>query len=145
MAPTVTFDRTVCACEECIACCQRPAHLLPEDVPRLLARAELAGITTEPLEALRAGKGAVVGDRHTGRVRRIPTITPAVHDGWCVFFDRATRRCRAHDVAPFGCAFFDVHMDRQESDRRSLAGLRVIDADPAYHALVERLRERDDS
>jgi hypothetical protein len=38
-------------------------------------------------------------------------------------------RCSIHAPAPFGCAFFDVHMATGEADARSSFGLRAVLAD----------------
>jgi hypothetical protein len=35
-------------------------------------------------------------------------------------------RCSIHPVSPYGCAFFDSHMSKEQADRRSIAGLSRI-------------------
>jgi hypothetical protein len=139
------FQRTVCACDLDRDNCQRPAHLLPgqyEEIAGLLRARD--GVTSAEVRGLfRASKGAVVYVRATGQSIRIPTITPAVAGHGCVFLDRQGR-CATHEVAPFGCAYFDVHMDRAEADRRSLWGLVQIAQEPSYQTLRATLQDRAD-
>jgi Fe-S-cluster containining protein len=63
-----------------------------------------------------------------GQPFRIPTIVPArQEDGSCVFY--AGGLCSIHDIAPYGCAFFDNHMGDTEANHRSGIGLSAILAD----------------
>ena len=138
MSARPPFPRTICACPRDVAQCARPAHLIPSDVPVLIERlvetkridpehATIGGLGTW----LRASKGAVVMDSQTGQVVRVGTITPKVRHGQCVFLTK-DKQCSIHDVAPFGCAYFDVHMPRAEADQRSLWGLQQIMLSAAY-------------
>jgi hypothetical protein len=78
-------------------------------------------------DCLLASPGALVA--RGGKVFRIPTLVPARRpDGACLFLTDDDR-CAIHAVAPFGCAFFDVHQDTAEADERSTAGLRAVLAD----------------
>jgi Fe-S-cluster containining protein len=47
----------------------------------------------------------------------IATIVPQQRKHGCVFLD-ADGTCSIHEVAPFGCSHHDVHMTREEGDRR---------------------------
>lgn len=127
------FERTVCDCAECVECCRRPGHLIPADLFRIADRLLADGRIQNQQEVftfLRASRGAVVGDSVSGKLFRIGTITPKTQDGQCVFLHEG--RCTIHSVAPFGCAFFDAHMDQREGDIRSMWGLKVITSVPAY-------------
>jgi hypothetical protein len=120
------FCRTVCACDDCRRGCRRvPGYLIPADLERLgqhLAPGE--ELVTWAARHLLASPGAVVARR--GRAFRIPTLVPARRaDGACTFLAE-DGRCAVHVVTPFGCAFFDSHMDHAEADRRSIRGLRAV-------------------
>jgi Fe-S-cluster containining protein len=135
------FPRTVCACEEDRASCRtQPAHLLPDDIAPLAQKLIDLGWIHNDLEVLgflRASPGALVGKFEGGRLRtwRIPTIRPATTDGHrCVFLSK-DERCLVHEVAPFGCAYFDVHMSREEGDARSAWGLGYIEGSAPYGLL----------
>jgi hypothetical protein len=73
---------------------------------------------------LLASPGAIVAK--AGRLFRIPTLVPARRsDDACIFLT-ADNRCSIHPVSPYGCAFFDSHMSKQQAERRSVAGLNQI-------------------
>ncbi len=76
-----------------------------------------------------------------GRRYRIGTITPRMvrtsTGRACTFLDQAGR-CTVHPVAPFGCAYFDTHMGRDEGQRRGNY-LAQATTDPAYQALRKTL------
>jgi Fe-S-cluster containining protein len=123
------FCRTRCECDGCRQGCRRiPGYLIPADLDRL-RRQVLPGATlvSWAAEYLLASPGAIVARR--GRAFRIPTLVPARRaDGACVFLT-GDGRCAVHTVAPYGCAFFDAHLEQTRADRRSLRGLAaVIDA-----------------
>lgn len=120
------FARTVCACGECtINCHFIPGYLIPADLERIAARLGYDDLIEFAVNNLLASPGATVLDG--GQVRQIPTLVPARRsDGACLFLD-GRDRCSAHDASPFGCAFFDVHQSRAESNRRSGYGLAEID------------------
>ena len=131
---TVPFSRTVCACATCQSCCKsQPGHVLPGEVERI---AEYLGKPLpEVLSLFWASPGALVMDTSTGRQFRIGTITPRFdrRAKRCVFLG-ADDRCTVHEVAPFGCAYFDTHMSAAEGQRRSAWGLRLLHDDPTYIA-----------
>jgi len=120
------FARTVCACGECtINCHFIPGYLIPSDIERIAARLGYDDLIEFAINNLLASPGATVLDG--GQVRQIPTLVPARRsDGACRFLD-VLDGCQIHVDSPFGCAFFDVHQSREESDRQSSYGLAEID------------------
>jgi Fe-S-cluster containining protein len=124
------FARTACGCGECsINCHFIPGYLIPADLDRIARRLGCENLMVFALENLLASPGATVLDR--GQVRQIPTLVPARRgDSACKFLD-ANNRCTIHEVSPFGCAFFDAHQSKAESDYRSSSGLVQIDR--AWH------------
>jgi Fe-S-cluster containining protein len=138
------FKRTVCACKECCSFCKtKPGALIPSDIPRIARRlVELRLIHREEnvTQFLRATNPTTVHDRDTGKQVRIPKIGPARdRRGRCVFLDDSDR-CQIHGVSPFGCAYFDAHMEPAEVERRWIWGLQQIRSDPAYLELRGGLR-----
>jgi len=121
--PPFNFERTVCSCAECIKPCHvMPGMLVPEDLQPIACK--LGGDTTILLDKLVASEGAKVGVVREGKLVQfnIPTLVPATKpDGSCVFLEND--RCTIHEVSPFGCRFFDSHMDRQTGNQRMRAGL----------------------
>lgn len=126
------FNRTVCACAGCTACCKRqPGSLAHGDFERIAAHlAKTQG--WEPEVAFEQAKkqfwaspGALVASVETvngietHEVFRIGTITPRMRKGRCVFLGKDDR-CTIHSVAPFGCSHFDTHMSKQTAHPRSL-------------------------
>ena len=114
----VDFNRTKCACSRCVACCKRqPAAIVLEDWERIKKK-----LLTDD-EGMRkkfwASPGALVKDTLTGETRRIGSITPRYSHGKCIFLDE-NDRCRIHDVAPFGCSYFDTHMTAFDGHPRSV-------------------------
>ena len=131
------FERTTCACPECVACCtEQPGPLAPGELDYIAAY--LGVSVRDALPYFWASPGAVVQDSHTGAVHRIGTITPRLRDGRCVFLTEADR-CSIHAVAPFGCAYADTHMAEQEWQPRALWLYRTIAADAEYQSLRKML------
>jgi Fe-S-cluster containining protein len=130
------FNRTVCACKECTQCCKRqPGPLAPGDYERIQ---EHLGATQEQMAKLFcASPGALIVDHRSGEAVRIGTITPQRRKGRCVFLDE-NDRCKIHAVAPWGCAYFDTHMSKQQAYPRSV-WLAKSQLDPAYQALRNKL------
>jgi Fe-S-cluster containining protein len=128
------FKRTECACEECTRCCKvQPGPLIPGDFERIAARIG----EEEAKKKLWASPGALVlkGDVPM----RIRTITPVLEGGRCVFLDDKDR-CTIHDIAPFGCAFFDTHMGNLQASWRANWYLRVIHESDEYEGLRATLQ-----
>jgi len=139
--PVAPFPRTACACAADRDNCARPGYLVPGDLERIAA--ELGETVADILYLFRPGKGAVVMDLSL-RTFRIPTIVPRTTGQGCVFQD-ARGACMIHAVAPFGCAFFDVHMGQDEADQRSMWGLNLICRSEPYHDQLESLKNGGDS
>lgn len=127
------FQRTVCACVDCLACCERqPGYLIPDDLPAI---ADLLGEPVEPF--LVASPGALIGRVTDGvgfETFRVGTIVPrtTTPGGRCIFLE-SDGRCAIHSVAPFGCAMFDTHMADEVWQERSMWGIGQIMAS-AYQA-----------
>ena len=138
MSAAPPFERTVCACAECVACCKKqPVPLALGDFERIGDR---LGEDVARSKLWRS-PGAIVGKLVAGELSmfRIRTITPrADATGRCVFLG-ADDRCEIHDVSPYGCAFFDVHMERREGNRRADWYLRGINDNPEYARLRSTL------
>lgn len=121
--------RTICDCRLCVTNCHFiPGYLIPDDLARISAKVGVENVLEFALANLLASPGATV-ITYGGEQHQIPTLVPARRaDGACKFLS-AENRCTIHEVAPFACAFFDVHQSREESDRGSIQGLMAIDAE----------------
>ena len=134
------FERTSCACSLCTACCKsQPGALANGDFERIAKR---QGWTPEiAFEMAKrhfwASGGALVKDLATGQTRRIGTITPKRIRGRCVFLTE-DNKCSIHDVAPFGCAYFDTHMSYDQAHPRSV-WLVGSTSEPEYQAMRDKL------
>ena len=129
------FQRTVCDCDRCVGCCSHPAYLIPRDVYRIidyLVKEDRIVDADTARRLFRASDRTKVGTYVNGRlmIRSVPTITPQVKYGACVFLKN--NRCSIHAVAPFGCAYHDMHMPYAEADMRSKWAIREIIASEAY-------------
>lgn len=136
------FQRTVCACANCVACCHRQSGpLIPSDIEPI--RKALKEV--EPLESLEsylvASRGSLMLDTRTGETGWVGSITPRmVEDGsgrHCVFLD-ANDRCRIHAVSPAGCRLFDTHQTIAEGQKRGV-WVALEMQDPYYQALRDTL------
>lgn len=136
------FERTVCACHSCKACCKRqPGPLASGDFERLVTWREEQGFDRDLAEKwvkdhLWASPGCIVKNG-LGETKRIGTITPRYKKGKCVFLT-ADERCSIHEVAPFGCAFFDTHMSWGKAHTRS-NWLAYDQQNPEYQKLRNEL------
>lgn len=120
------FRRTVCACAFCGAYCKHvPGTLDPSDLPRLCppewdvfawAECHLRAMVEQPYPAL------------------VPARGPGGACHW--YFDGL---CVVHEAAPFGCAFFDAHMNDDEVGRRVKATVRACAEDAAAGGLYFRV------
>lgn len=130
------FQRTTCACADCVQCCKdQPGCLIPGDLEKI---AEHLGKTPEDAKAyFWASPGAVVMDVVRGEIFRVGAITPRRENGRCVFLDN-NDYCKIHAVAPAGCAFFDTHMPVMEGQTRAHWMIRE-QLDPEYQALRDTL------
>jgi Fe-S-cluster containining protein len=119
------YNRTTCNCEECTKNCRYiPGYLVSvrefEDIGDWLNWDGHGEAEIFLKKYFRASPGALVsrGDF----IFRIPTIVPARQEnGWCIFFDG--KRCKIHPVAPFACAFFDMHQNSLVSERLAREGI----------------------
>jgi len=114
------YERTVCDCANCSRFCSFfPGLLIPTDLEAISARLGYDDLVRFAIENLSASGGATA--IINGSVTQIPTLTPQrTPEGACKFL--RNNRCTIHEVAPFGCAFFDAHQDPKEADARSLRG-----------------------
>ena len=119
------YERTVCACIECINNCRHiPGYLIPADVGRIAHHLGFTSLIEFAFKYLLASPGATV--MQAGHIFQIPTLVPRRKaDGSCVFLDE-NNRCRIHEVSPYGCAFFDSHQPNAEANERSSRGLQEI-------------------
>lgn len=120
------FERTICSCAECTVNCEHmPGYLIPDDLVRIQNHlAPEDSLLTWAVRHLLASPGAKVMRR--GRIFRIPTLVPARQDNGACHFLTSEKHCAIHAIAPFGCAFFDAHMTREQADERSCHGLQAI-------------------
>jgi hypothetical protein len=119
------FTRTICACQKCKECCRwLPGALVPSDLDRMVPAGE------DPLawaeHHLRASPGAVARIASTHEQMRVPSLVPARQPGKhvCHWLTK-DGRCSVHAVAPYGCAFHDVHMSAETGEPRSLAAVHA--------------------
>lgn len=140
------FQRTECGCEKCVTCCRHmPAQLAPGDVD-LIHELVAPDATREEflLENFHASpgyramrlRGFGSGTPVVEEVR-VPTIVPQLREHGCVFLDDEGR-CSVHAVAPWGCAYFDVHMDADIADERTRAGLAATQRDESNDGQYQR-------
>jgi hypothetical protein len=125
------YERTSCDCTDCQRFCRfMPGMLIPADLARLIP----AG--SDPFEwaekNLVASPGSRVLDFRTMAISSVGTLVPATKaDGSCINYT-ADGHCAIHENAPFGCAFFDAHMD---DDDRTTAYLTAIRNDEKRRGL----------
>ena len=131
------FERTECACEECLQfCVSLPGSLIPADLEAISARLGYGDLVQFAVENLLASPGAIVSDGKN--LIRIPTLVPQRGpDGACKFLRDS--RCSIHTQAPFSCAFFEAGQDQREADARSLRGLQAIAREWSTGGIYARL------
>jgi Fe-S-cluster containining protein len=140
---TIPFQRSICACEaDRHQCRVHPGFLIPSDIPRIVAHVSAQrGEPAEVLTLLSPSRGFVLRERESQKITRLPTIIPMRKpDGSCMFLD-AQERCTIHEVAPFGCAYFDMHESRADSDPKVVWGINQIHRSKPYAALHALLRK----
>lgn len=126
--------RTICDCRACTVSCEWiPGYLIPEDLERLAARVKRVNAKTKTdmafeewaVDNLLASPGSLVVKN--GLPFRIRTLVPARGaDGHSCKFLNSAKECTIHEDAPFGCAFFDSHMDVLPGQQLSAQGLTAI-------------------
>ena len=115
------FQKTECSCfKDQASCKEQPGHLLPGQMQEILTHLKVS--IEEAGKYFWNSPGMVLA--RMGRLFRMRTITPRFENGHCVFFKEGL--CSIHPVAPFGCRFFDVHMNLEEAQHRSQWGARQI-------------------
>jgi len=136
------FARTECACPDCVACCRRqPGPLAPGDLERISEHLYGSAIMLS-LHLFWASPGAVVMNTATRELAMVGTITPRLDGGRCVFL-QADDRCAVHEVAPFGCAYLDMHMPEPVAQARVVWLYQTIMHDAGYQRLRAMLRPAD--
>ena len=132
------FQRTECACAECVLNCHHiPGYLIPSDLSVIAAQLGYENLLTFALENLLASPGATV--MANGEMFQIPTLVPARQTNGACQFLTSENRCAIHAVSPYACRAFDVHQSNDEADRRSLAGLAAIAREWKVGGLYARL------
>lgn len=133
-------QRTECACKECSFPCRfMPGFLLPADIPRLYEVLRFSGESVQAwaCRSLLASPGGTIAiqtsvpasDLVQMEVIRVPTLVPARKtDGSCIYL-QTDGKCDIHGISPYGCAFFDSHMDNKTADARSAIGLLTVNAE----------------
>jgi Fe-S-cluster containining protein len=127
-----------------VHCCEtKPGALIPGDLERI---AEHLGETFDNAFVERyflASPGALV--LYAGEPMRVPAIVPKLTEHGCVFLKDG--KCSIHSASPFGCAYFDMHMTRQEGDGRSKYGVAAqangLVTDNPYRRAMEHLCDVD--
>jgi Fe-S-cluster containining protein len=136
------FERTSCACASCVSYCKtKPGILIPSDIPRIAARLVELKRIEHPDDVgtlLRAAHGIDILENDTQRVSVGPIGPARNRRGRCVFLS-ADNRCEIHDVSPFGCAYFDAHMDPKEAERRQIWSIQQLRQSDSYAALRRTL------
>lgn len=140
----VPFERTACSCKLDVQnCYDVPGPLHCGDFERITAA---LGITrTEALTYFRRSERSRVGKMLPGGkllMTTVPTIVPAKRNNRCIFLGHKDR-CTIHHVAPFGCAYFDVHMSAEEGHARSAWHLRQVMANQEYQALATEVAPKE--
>ena len=105
------FDRTICACDECVTYCSHlPGYLIPSDLDVISSHLGYDDVVQFAMENLLASPGATISDGKT--TIQIPTLTPKrMPDGACKFLRNG--KCTIHAHAPYACAFFDHAQNRR--------------------------------
>lgn len=133
------YSRTKCGCAQCTTLCRyMPGVLIPDDIHRIAnhlgAPIDIIGWAKEHFYA--SGGWKIVVD---GTIVRVPSLVPAKKsDGSCIFLTN-DGKCSIHEVAPYGCAFFDTHMDGDEGDKRSTTAVRVVMRDHANKGVYSQI------
>jgi len=136
------FEPTSCSCKmDRHNCHRQPGHILPG---QLTAIAFHLGKTIEETKEMFWNSPGMLLSRN-GVQERVRTITPRFkkgkkgRKGRCVFL-QSDGKCGIYPVAPFGCRYFDVHMNAEEGQQRALWGVRfLLDHKEEYEAVRDEL------
>ena len=122
--PKIKHVRTCCACKKCTEhCFEKPGYTLPGEIKIIasyLGRTDVEEFTEEHFMASRKTR-VLIGDRQYV----VPTLSPKLMDGKCVFLDD-NGRCTIHPVSPYGCAYFDHHQDFETANQRVRDGINFL-------------------
>jgi hypothetical protein len=102
------FRRTECACSFCRAFCHH--------VPGTLAVGDLLALCPPDQDVFRWAEDHLRALTDKPEPALVPRRQANGHCHWLV-----NGLCAVHAQSPFGCAFFDSHMDEAEVERRRLA------------------------
>ena len=132
------FEPTSCNCKEDRKNCKRqPGHLLPGQLKKI---AEYLKIPIERAKRYFWNSPGMVLLRKDVPYR-LRTITPRFKKKRCVFL-RKNGDCDIYPVAPFGCRYFDVHMNAEEGQARAQWGLvQLMEGLEEYEAERDTLPE----
>lgn len=132
-------ERTRCSCRDCQTNCRfMPGFLIPADLERMIPDGVDALQWAET--NLLASPGALVVKGL--QPFRILTLVPAVKaDGSCMHLSGGKRngRCDIHEIAPFGCAFFDCSQEREGIAAKGLIAIHSSGADSLYYRIWRHL------
>jgi Fe-S-cluster containining protein len=134
------FEPTNCSCSKDRQNCKtQPGHLLPGQLATIAQHLKIT--VQEATRFFWKSPGMVLGSSRNPDARyRLPTITPRFENGSCIFYQNGL--CKIHEVAPFGCRFFDVHMNAGEANTRARWGvLQILDNLCAYETERDVLPE----
>src|SRR5665213_2208655 len=96
--------RTNCSCRTCLLNYQvMPGFLIPSDLDRIIPQGADPFLWAET--NLLASPGATA--LKDGEIIQIPTLVPAIKEDRSCKFLSTLSQCTIHEIAPFGCAFFD--------------------------------------
>jgi hypothetical protein len=120
------LPRTTCGCETCVDNCKNmPGFLIPADLERIRPKDMDPFVWAK--KNLLASPGAIVRDTRKNVCYRIPTLVPATKaDGSCIHLT-AENLCLIHEIAPFGCAFFDCRPEDEQLASSKPGLLAIID------------------
>jgi len=108
------FARTQCGCARCSVFCRfMPGYLIPSDLERLIPPEEDPFTWARShLRALMVAPGGM------------PSLVPAQQaDGHCHWYQDGG--CAVWQNSPYGCAFFDQHMNQEAHEQRNQPGRKV--------------------
>lgn len=103
-----------------------PGMLIPDDIERMATACGSSNPLEWAKENLAASPGATVIIQGDSEPTQIPTLVPRrKEDGSCSFLTE-DGKCQVHGQAPYGCAFFDSHMEGEPANGRSAPAIFQI-------------------
>lgn len=127
------YPRTECACQDCHKNCRfMPGFLIPADLIRMIPKD--ADAMKWAATYLLASPGAIA--MQDGVLFRIGTLVPAVKpDGSCIHLS-PEGSCLIHEIAPFGCAFFDCGPERGKLSTQGLLAVMQAWKEKALYSRI---------